>query len=123
MKSLSDRLLNDRVIEKIWNRDPSAWNAAPGSPDEKSINTRLGWLDVGATMKPHMEQVRRLAAEVKAEGIEAAYLLGMGGSSLCAEVLRAVFGIAAGCPELHVLDTTDEHTLTAAATRLNPART
>src|SRR5690349_11471661 len=123
MKSLSDRLLNDRVIEKSWKRDPSAWNAAAGSADEKSIATRLGWLDVATTMKPHLEQVRRLGAEAKAEGIEAVYLLGMGGSSLCAEVLRAVFGIGDGYPELHVLDTTDEHTLSSAAARMNPART
>ncbi len=57
------------------------------------------------------------------EKFEAAYLLGMGGSSLCAEVLRSVFGIADGYPELHVLDTTDELTLTTAAARMDPART
>jgi hypothetical protein len=51
------------------------------------------------------------------------YLLGMGGSSLCAEVLRSVFGIADGHPELFVLDTTDERTITAAASRMNPSRT
>ena len=123
MKTLSDRLLHDHVIERIWKRDPSVWAAAPGSADEKSINTRLGWLDVAETMRPHLDHVRRLTAEVKAEGFDAAYLLGMGGSSLCAEVLRAVFGIAAGSPQLYVLDTTDEHTLSAAAARLNPART
>src|SRR5688500_1313389 len=111
MKTLSDRLLHDDVIERIWKRDPSVWNAAPGSADEKSITTRLGWLDVAETMQPHLDRIRRLTAEVKAEGFDAAYLLGMGGSSLCAEVLRSVFGIAEGCPELYVLDTTDEHTI------------
>ena len=34
-------------------------------------------------------------------------LLGMGGSSLCPEVLKATFGKTAGFPELHVLDSTD----------------
>ena len=47
----------------------------------------------------------------------------MGGSSLCAEVLRAVCGIAPGHPELYVLDTTDEQTIASAAARLDPART
>ena len=70
-----------------------------------------------------MEQVRRLGQEVRAEGFQTACLLGMGGSSLCAEVLRSVFGIADGHPELTVLDTTDELTLTTAATRMDPART
>ena len=123
MKTLSDRLLHDNIIERIWKRDPTVWNAAPASADEKSINTRLGWLDVAETMRPHLDHVRRLTAEMKAEGFDAAYLLGMGGSSLCAEVFRSVFGIADGCPELYVLDTTDEHTIAAAAARLNPART
>src|SRR5205814_1543539 len=34
-------------------------------------------------------------------------LLGMGGSSLCPEVLRMTFGKIKGFPELHVLDSTD----------------
>lgn len=123
MTSLADRLLQDHIVEKIWNRDISAWGAAPGSADARSIETRLGWLDVGETMPPHMEQVRRLGQEVRAEGFQTACLLGMGGSSLCAEVLRSVFGIADGHPELTVLDTTDELTLTTAATRMDPART
>lgn len=123
MKTLSDRLLHDAVVENIWKRDPSTWNAAPGSDDAKSIETRLGWLDVGQTMKAHVAAVRRLGDEVRDEKFEAAYLLGMGGSSLCAEVLRAVFGIADGHPQLYVLDTTDEQTLTTAAARMEPRRT
>jgi glucose-6-phosphate isomerase/transaldolase/glucose-6-phosphate isomerase len=47
----------------------------------------------------------------------------MGGSSLCAEVLCAVFGIREGYPQLHVLDTTDERTVTSAVSRMNPGRT
>jgi glucose-6-phosphate isomerase len=121
--TLADRLLNDAVVEKIWKRDPSTWKAAPGSADAKSIASRLGWLDVGDTMKPHMTAVHRLGEQVRDEKFEAAYLLGMGGSSLCAEVLRSVFGVADGYPQLHVLDTTDELTLATAASRLDPART
>ena len=120
---LSDRLLHEKAVEKIWTRDPSAWRAAAGSGDARSVETRLGWLDVGKTMAEKLPQVHRLRDEVKAETFDAAYLLGMGGSSLCAEVLRAVFGVAAGFPELTVLDTTDELTLTNAAARLNPAST
>ena len=123
MKTLSDQLLKDAVVEKIWNRDPAAWRAAPGSADADSISNRLGWLDIGETMPPHMKQVHRLRDEVRTEGFETAYLLGMGGSSLCAEVLRSVFGIAEGFPQLAVLDTTDELTLGNALARLNPTKT
>jgi glucose-6-phosphate isomerase len=123
MKALSDRLLQDAIVEKIWKRDPAAWGAAPGGADAQSIATRLGWLDVGQTMKPYMPTVHRLRGEVRDARFEAVYLLGMGGSSLCAEVLRSVFGVAEGFPELFVLDTTDERTLTNAAGRLDPAHT
>jgi hypothetical protein len=51
------------------------------------------------------------------------YLLGMGGSSLCAEVLRSVYGVADGHPDVTVLDTTDESTITNAARRMDPERT
>ena len=120
---LVDRLLHERLVSRIWDRDPRAWGAAPGSADERSIRTRLGWLDVAATMAPHIPRTVQLAQQLATERFDAVYLLGMGGSSLCAEVLRAVCGIAPGHPELYVLDTTDEQTIASAAARLDPART
>jgi hypothetical protein len=44
---------------------------------------------------------------VKAAGFSHVLLLGMGGSSLCPEVLSRTFGKRDGYPELHVLDSTD----------------
>ncbi|HXG56585.1 MAG TPA: hypothetical protein VNJ03_14505 [Vicinamibacterales bacterium] len=119
---LSDTLLADRVVERIWERDPGVWGATAGSAAADSIANRLGWLDIGATMAPHLERLRRLRDEVQAERLEAVYLIGMGGSSLCGEVLRSVYGTAPGFPDLVVLDTTDEHTLTAVAERMDPER-
>jgi glucose-6-phosphate isomerase len=119
---LAGTFIDARLVTRIWARDIGAWGAAPGSADARSIETRLGWLDVGRTMAPHLDRVAALAASVKADGITAVYLLGMGGSSLCAEVLRAVFGVTAGYPELFVLDTTDEATIAGAAARMDPAR-
>jgi glucose-6-phosphate isomerase len=117
---LADALIHDRIVSRIWDRDIRVWGAAPGSPDARSIETRLGWLDVASTLAPELDRVVALGEAAKAEGIRAVYLLGMGGSSLCAEVLRAVFGIAEGSPELFVLDTTDERTVTGTAARLEP---
>ena len=120
---LAARMLHDRVVSRVWERDISVWDAAPGSDAARSIASRLGWLDVGETMARHLEEVVALGHAAKAEQIEAVYLLGMGGSSLCAEVLRSVFGVGAGYPNLYVLDTTDEQTITDAAGRMVPART
>jgi glucose-6-phosphate isomerase len=119
----ADQLLRDHVVRRIWNRDISVWGASPGSADARSIESRLGWLDVAQSMEPSLERVLALGEAAKAEGIRGVYLLGMGGSSLCAEVLGSVFGIADGYPELFVLDTTDERTITTVASRLDPLAT
>ena len=120
---LADRLLEEKTIDRIWARDPLVWGAAPGSADEQSIRTRLGWLDIESTMTPHLQALKALRSEVHEARIEAVYLLGMGGSSLCAEVMRFIFGSAPGFPDILVLDTTDEHTLMSATERMTPART
>lgn len=74
-------------------------------------------------MSPHIGRLEALARAATSESIADVYLLGMGGSSLCAEVLHSVLGQSAGFPRLHVLDTTDESTIGSAAGRLDPART
>ncbi|HEY7499502.1 MAG TPA: hypothetical protein VH740_13375 [Vicinamibacterales bacterium] len=119
---LADRLIAERIVTRIWDRDISVWKAAEGSADAKSIRTRLGWLDVDKTMAVEVARTMALAEQVTLEKIDAVYLLGMGGSSLCAEVMRSVLGVAAHHPDLFVLDTTDERTIAGAAARMNPAR-
>ena len=119
---LSSQLLHEHVVPRIWNRDISVWRADPDSDAARSISTRLGWLDVPTTMPPHLDRVVALARAARDEGLEAVYLLGMGGSSLCAEVIAAVFGAAPGSPRLVVLDTTDEQTVVSATSRFVPAR-
>ncbi len=119
---LVETLLANRTVSRIWDRDPYAWSVAPAAPAAESIGSRLGWLDVARTMAPHLDRVGALGAAARREQVAAVYLLGMGGSSLCAEVLRSVHGVAPGHPDLFVLDTTDETAITAAAGRLNPER-
>src|SRR5215210_3482390 len=120
---LSERLLEQKIVERIWARDPPVWGAAAGSADERSITNRLGWLEIDKTMRPELERLQRLREETHREHLESVYLLGMGGSSLCAEVLRSVFGSGPGFPEITVLDTTDERTLMSATERMTPDRT
>jgi transaldolase/glucose-6-phosphate isomerase len=121
--NLADRFIHEHLVSRIWNRDISVWKAEPGSAAASSISNRLGWLDVGETMPPHLEALTKLGRTARDQRIQSVYLLGMGGSSLCAEVLRSVFGVADGYPELQVLDTTDERTITSAAARMVPERT
>jgi glucose-6-phosphate isomerase len=112
-----------RLIGRIWRRDVSVWTADPTGEAAQSITNRLGWLDVPSGMAPELPRVEALADEVRHDGITTVYLLGMGGSSLCAEVMRSVYGVRDGFPRLVVMDTTDEAAIHAALSRLEPSHT
>jgi glucose-6-phosphate isomerase len=116
-------LIHQHLVPRIWRRDVTVWTAEPDSEAARSIATRLGWLDVPTGMQPELSRVDAVAEEIHRDGIETIYLLGMGGSSLCAEVIRAVYGVKPGYPALVVMDTTDEAAIAGAVRRLEPAKT
>jgi glucose-6-phosphate isomerase len=116
-----EALLARHFVRRIWSRDVSALTAS--SEVGRAIANRLGWLDAPAAMQAELEAVETLADGVRGDGIETVYLLGMGGSSLCAEVMRSVYGVRDGYPQLVVMDTTDDATIHAAAERLEPEKT
>jgi len=83
----------------------------------------LGWLDSPARGKAAIAELRAFADQAKKDGFESVLLLGMGGSSLCPEVLARTFGSRTGYPELHVLDSTDPVQVAAFEKKLDLART
>jgi glucose-6-phosphate isomerase len=85
---------------RLWERDATLWTGA----DEANW---LGWLDVIDEQIAQHDQLLKVAKEVQARGFDHILLLGMGGSSLCPEVLRMTFGRITHFPTLHVLDSTD----------------
>jgi transaldolase / glucose-6-phosphate isomerase len=97
--SLEDWKKNDKVA-RLWKKDASVWTGA----DEDKW---LGWLSVTDEQLANIDILKQIAEDIKKAGYRHALLLGMGGSSLCPEVLRLTFGKIAGYPELHVLDSTD----------------
>lgn len=108
-----------RAAEALWRGDPSAWSS--DSVVREKIAKRLGWLTSPALMLASVDRLRAMADDVRHGGFEAVVLLGMGGSSLAPEVLRAVVGGAPGWPRLHMLDSTDPAGVRA--TETDPART
>lgn len=84
---------------RLWGRDASLWTGA----DEARW---LGWLDGPARERAEAGARRALAEGARRDGIRHVLLLGMGGSSLCCEVLARTFGAAPGAPELVVVDST-----------------
>ncbi len=107
------QLDKDGVVRRIWDKDPSVWKEE--STHQQVISSRLGWLDIVNAEDAFFEPVYALRDEVRARGYSHAVLLGMGGSSLAAEVMRQSFGVLPGFPDLMVLDTTDPQAITLAA--------
>jgi transaldolase/glucose-6-phosphate isomerase len=87
-------------VRRLWARDASLWT---GTDESKW----MGWLGITEDQLAHKQHLEDIAKDVKSAGFKHALLLGMGGSSLCPEVLRMTFGIIGGYPELFVLDSTD----------------
>jgi transaldolase / glucose-6-phosphate isomerase len=87
-------------MRRLWQRDPSLWTGN----DEGDW---LGWLDIVEEQIAQQDQLHKLTKEVQLRGFQHVVLLGMGGSSLCPEVLRKTFGRITHFPTLHVLDSTD----------------
>jgi transaldolase / glucose-6-phosphate isomerase len=86
-------------VRRLWARDPSLWT-------DRDESRWLGWLDIASHQRRSACDLGDLAEEVRARGFANAVLLGMGGSSLCADVLAKTLGSAPGFPVLHVLDST-----------------
>jgi len=99
-----DELQAKDFVRRIWAKDPALWHQA--SAHQAIIRNALGWLTVSEQQIRHVSQLQAFADEVKTAGFTHILLLGMGGSSLCPEVLRMTFGVIRGFPELHVLDST-----------------
>jgi transaldolase / glucose-6-phosphate isomerase len=97
--ALKDWQTNNKMA-RLWRGDPSLWT---GDDEDKWV----GWLPIVEDQFAHLKQLNDAAADAAKAGFTHALLLGMGGSSLCPEVLKITYGRQPGHPELHVLDSTD----------------
>ena len=90
------------ILNRLWKHDHTVWK-----PESDEIANRLGWLQVPADMKDVVLELTKFTDGIREAGYRYVVLLGMGGSSLAADVFRTTFGIADGYPDLFVLDSTD----------------
>lgn len=86
-------------VRRLWHRDATLWTGT----DEANW---LGWLGITEDRAVYQQILHRIAEEVRNSDFSHILLLGMGGSSLCPEVLKLTFGKVPGFPEMHVLDST-----------------
>ena len=103
-------------VRRLWQRDASLWT----NTDEANW---LGWLGIVADQSARIQEFRTFAEDVRKSGVTHVLLLGMGGSSLCPEVLKLTFGKISGWPELHVLDSTDPAQVKSFENKIDIAKT
>ena len=119
-RAIIDVAVRDGVADRIRSKDATLWKTDPDSV--KVINNSLGWLTVADEMIGVADELKQFAESIRARGFQHVMVCGMGGSSLCPEVLARTFGRQAGFPELLVLDSTDPDVIAAFAERIDIER-
>jgi glucose-6-phosphate isomerase/transaldolase/glucose-6-phosphate isomerase len=114
-QAAADWTANNKVA-RFWQKDPGLWT-------RDGEQNWLGWIDIVERQQKDQAAFTALAADIKATGFKSVLLLGMGGSSLCPEVLSVTFGQQTGFPALHIVDSTDPAQVKAARDKVNLAET
>jgi transaldolase/glucose-6-phosphate isomerase len=116
-KAVEARLETARAAHwsrRLWSGDAALWTG-------RDEGQWLGWLAAARGEQVDLGALESFGAE--ARRYRDAVLLGMGGSSLGAEVLARILGSARGHPELHVLDSTDPGQIATVSAAIDPAQT
>jgi transaldolase / glucose-6-phosphate isomerase len=103
-------------VQKLSARDASLWT----NQDEANW---MGWLGITEVQHEQASRFTSFAKEIRDGGFTHVLLLGMGGSSLCPEVMAMTFGKIDGYPELHILDSTDPAQLLATENKIDLSKT
>ncbi len=114
-KNLDDWRASGKA-KRLWQQDASLWT---GEDEAKW----LGWLGITDEQLANSAKLKAFADEVKSLGFSDILLLGMGGSSLCPEVLALTFAQTPGFPRLHILDSTDPAQIRSVEKKVDLART
>jgi glucose-6-phosphate isomerase len=118
VNSALEKMHEDNLIERIRAKDYTVWK-----PEPDEIVNRLGWLDSPAETSAKADYIHTAIEPFTKGIISNVVLLGMGGSSLAAEVFSKTFGSATGYPKLHILDTTDPVFISRITQSLNLEKT
>lgn len=102
-------------VRKLWGNDVSLWTS-------DGENEWLGWLNLAEAAPESLGVFAAFAAEVQRD-FSFAVVLGMGGSSLCPEVLARTFPKNPAFPHLFVLDSTDPAQIRTLESRIDLAKT
>ena len=111
-KAEIQKTIEDKRISRIWEKDAFVWT---GKDEAKW----LGWLEIVGEELQNVQQYRELRQDIESAGFSDILLMGMGGSSLCPEVLAMTFGVE----NFHILDSTVPAQVITVESKLDLAKT
>jgi len=112
----------DSVPARLWKPDPTLWATDKDPVGQNEVRIRMGWLDSTDKARKKLKEYQSFAKEIQKAKIDRVLVLGMGGSSLTAEVfssLMAAAGVEATL-SLAILDSTDPAQVALAAEQYPP---
>ncbi|MBN2245071.1 MAG: hypothetical protein JW755_04430 [Candidatus Aminicenantes bacterium] len=109
----------ERLLLRLWDKDPSLWDASLGD----QITDRLGWLDLPARLEKEVKKVEDFNNSIDKKEISHLVLLGMGGSSLAAQMLYKTLSRNEAHPELSVLSSTHPESVREIEDKIDPMET
>lgn len=112
IKEQIDLWNSENTIHRIWEKDASVWS----NEDEAKW---LGWLTIVSEEIGNTNGYHELQKDIEISGFDDVLLMGMGGSSLCPEVLSITFGKK----NFHILDSTDPAQVKAVEEKLDLGKT
>ncbi|HMR98964.1 MAG TPA: bifunctional transaldolase/phosoglucose isomerase [Anaerolineales bacterium] len=115
----------DSAPARLWKHDPSLWASAKDKAGQHEVTIRMGWLDSTDKARKKIKEYQDFAKEVRNAGMDRALVIGMGGSSLTAEVFSLLFTAHGEKPSLSVgiLDSTDPAQVAEGAKNYPPEKT
>ena len=110
------------VAARIWMHDPTLWVKDPA--EQAEVQVRLGWLHSIEDARTRLDGYLSFAKQVHDEGIDRVLVIGMGGSSLTAEVFSSLLAAAniEAKLSLAILDSTDPQQVAQAAKDFPPEK-
>jgi transaldolase/glucose-6-phosphate isomerase len=114
--ALVEKWRSGNFVRRLWEGDASVWT---DSDESKWV----AWLNIAEQQLFRPDHLDELKQDIGQAGFTDILLLGMGGSSLCPDVLSRTFGQQEGFPKLHVLDSTDPAQVLATERKVDLAKT
>jgi transaldolase/glucose-6-phosphate isomerase len=87
-------LESESAPSRLWAHDPTLWTDDPAG--QKEVEMRMGWTDAPQKAREMLGSLDDFARRTRKAGFRRFLVLGMGGSSLTAEVLSSLFAAGDG---------------------------